>query len=70
MMWLMSPAQNSTAHAASFAPLLVKEGLGVVELTPRSDTELGAAVLEIPTSHSITGKSAPTTATTIPERAA
>lgn len=60
MMWLLSRAERHPAQRTDLPPLLVKKRLEVVELTPRSGTELDAAVLVIPTSHPIAGKPAPT----------
>ncbi len=69
MMWLMSPAKKSTADAAAFAPLLVKEGLGMVERNPMADTEHEESLIGVLTALPIAGKPAPTTASTISERA-
>lgn len=58
MMWLLSRAEKHTAQRTDFPSLLVNEAMGVVELAPRSGTELDSA-LEIPASLPIAGKPAP-----------
>lgn len=69
MMWLMFGTEKHAEKRTCLTPLLDKEGLGVVQLSPRSGTENEVAVAALSVPHSIAGKPAPT-ATTIPERAA